>query len=152
MCNASEVSLSRDISLDANEGVKLQGRLDRMDVLQGSGGSQRWVMDYKTENEASLKKRVAKPLEDTQLVFYAALLGGEGLEDEVHASYVAISEKATQAVTQKQVSEALPLLLQGLAHDAQRIQASHALPALGEGRACELCAARGLCRKDGWAA
>jgi ATP-dependent helicase/nuclease subunit B len=25
------------------------------------------------------------------------------------------------------------------------------LPALGEGMACEYCAARGLCRKDFWA-
>ena len=28
--------------------------------------------------------------------------------------------------------------------------AGEPLPALGEGKACEYCAARGLCRKDFW--
>ena len=130
----------------------LKGRLDRIDLLAGSGSdsgaSQRWVMDYKTEGEAALRKRVQQPLEDTQLVFYAALLGG----DDVEASYIAINEKSTSAVMQAQVNEALPLLLGGLQDDAQRMQAGHALPALGEGKACEYCAARGLCRKDFWTA
>ena len=132
--------------------VVLKGRLDRIDLLAGSGSdsgaSQRWVMDYKTEGEAALRKRVQQPLEDTQLVFYAALLGG----DDVEASYIAINEKSTSAVMQAQVNEALPLLLGGLQDDAQRMQAGHALPALGEGKACEYCAARGLCRKDFWTA
>jgi ATP-dependent helicase/nuclease subunit B len=42
-------------------------------------------------------------------------------------------------------------VLQGIAVDVQRIHAGHAMPALGEGMACEYCAARGLCRKDMWA-
>ncbi|MFM7330904.1 MAG: PD-(D/E)XK nuclease family protein [Brachymonas sp.] len=147
---ASELSLSRDISGGVNE-VKLQGRLDRMDLLAGSGASQRWVMDYKTESEATLKKRVIQPLEDTQLVFYAALLGADRAGDEVQASYIAITEKTTKAVTQEKLRDALPVLLDGLAHDAQRMLSGYALPALGEGKACEYCAARGLCRKDGWA-
>jgi ATP-dependent helicase/nuclease subunit B len=151
---ASEISLSRELTGDEEQGdmaITLQGRLDRMDLLQGSGASERWVMDYKTEHESALKKRVAKPLEDTQLVFYAALLSANESQDQVHASYIAVGEKSTQAVTQKQVAEALPLLLTGLVQDARRMQAGHALPALGEGKACEHCAARGLCRKDGWA-
>jgi ATP-dependent helicase/nuclease subunit B len=32
-----------------------------------------------------------------------------------------------------------------------RIAQGAPLPALGEGMACEYCAARGLCRKDFWA-
>ena len=31
-----------------------------------------------------------------------------------------------------------------------RIARGAALPALGEGKACDYCAARGLCRKDFW--
>jgi ATP-dependent helicase/nuclease subunit B len=45
----------------------------------------------------------------------------------------------------------VPMLLAGLADDAQRMREGHALPAMGEGLACEYCAARGLCRKDFWA-
>ena len=43
------------------------------------------------------------------------------------------------------------MLLAGIAHDLQRIGQGQALAALGEGTACEYCAARGLCRKDFWA-
>ncbi len=133
------------------QGIGIQGRLDRVDTLAGSGdcqtGATHMVIDYKTENAASLAKRVSDPLEDTQLVFYAALLGGSN----VRAAYLGVAEKETKIVPQTQVSEALPMLLQGLAQDAQRISTGHGLPALGEGMACEYCAARGLCRKDFWA-
>jgi ATP-dependent helicase/nuclease subunit B len=127
--------------------VLIQGRLDRVDLLAGSGSAQSMVIDYKTENATSLAKRVKEPLEDTQLVFYAALLGKEN----VKAAYLGVAEKETKAVEQTLVNEALPMLLVGLADDAQRIAAGHGLPAMGEGMACEYCAARGLCRKDFWA-
>jgi ATP-dependent helicase/nuclease subunit B len=139
---SSETSLE----LETEGGLKLQGRLDRVDLLAGSGASAQLVMDYKTESSQSLKKRVAEPLEDTQLTFYAALLGKE----EVSAAYLAVGEKTTELIEQLQVNAAVPLLLAGLADDAQRIQGGHTLPAMGEGMACEYCAVRGLCRKDFW--
>jgi ATP-dependent helicase/nuclease subunit B len=129
------------------QGVAIQGRLDRVDVLAGSGGAAHMVIDYKTENSSSLQRRVKEPLEDTQLVFYAALLGKEN----VKAAYLGVAEKEAKVVEQSQVNEALPMLMDGLAHDAQRIAQGHGLPAMGEGMACEYCAARGLCRKDFWA-
>jgi ATP-dependent helicase/nuclease subunit B len=140
---------SSELSLNAQAGdAQLQGRLDRVDILQGSAAQSFQVMDYKTESEQGLKARVAQPLEDTQLVFYAALLG----KADVQASYVSIAEKAVKTVAQPQIEEALPMLLEGLQSDAQRMQAGHALPAHGEGKACDYCAARGLCRKDFWEA
>jgi ATP-dependent helicase/nuclease subunit B len=42
-------------------------------------------------------------------------------------------------------------LLHGIEDDMARIAAGAALPALGEGTACDYCAARGMCRKDFWA-
>jgi ATP-dependent helicase/nuclease subunit B len=42
-------------------------------------------------------------------------------------------------------------LREGLAHDMARVAAGQPMPALGEGRVCDFCAARGLCRKDFWA-
>ncbi len=133
------------------EGVAIQGRLDRVDLLAGSGAATgsftHMVIDYKTESLGSLQRRVKEPLEDTQLVFYAALLGKE----DVKAGYLGVAEKETKVVEQTLVHDALPMLLEGLADDAQRIAAGHGLPAMGEGMACEYCAARGLCRKDFWA-
>ena len=139
---SSELDVQRELA----GGVVLKGRLDRVDVLAGSAAQSFAVIDYKTEAEAALKKRVADPLEDTQLVFYAALLG----RDAVEASYLALAEKEAKTVAQTQVGEALPILLEGLASDARRIAQGHGLPALGEGLACDYCAARGLCRKDFW--
>jgi ATP-dependent helicase/nuclease subunit B len=129
------------------QGVEIHGRLDRVDALAGSGVSTYMVIDYKTESLGSLQRRVKEPLEDTQLVFYAALLG----KANVKAAYLGVAEKETKAVEQTLVNEALPLLQEGLASDAQRIAAGHVLPAMGEGMVCEYCAARGLCRKDFWA-
>jgi ATP-dependent helicase/nuclease subunit B len=139
---SSELEAKLDV-----QGVAIQGRLDRVDTLAGSAAASHMVIDYKTENASSLAKRVKEPLEDTQLVFYAALLGKEN----VKAAYLGVAEKETKVVEQTQVNEALPMLLDGLAIDAQRIAAGHGLPAMGEGMACEYCAARGLCRKDFWA-
>jgi ATP-dependent helicase/nuclease subunit B len=139
-------SSERVAQRELESGETLHGRLDRVDVMAGSGAQHYALIDYKTESAATLKARVAEPLEDTQLVFYAALLGRE----QVQAMYVALGEAQTQSLAQTQVNEALPLLLQGLQHDAQRIRQGHGLPALGEGKACDYCAARGLCRKDFW--
>ncbi len=141
---SSELDVKRDLSSAA---VLLKGRLDRVDILAGSGAQSYSVIDYKTESDASLKARVADPLEDTQLIFYAALLG----KDAVQASYLGLAEKEAKEVPQKHVNGALPLLLQGVAADAVRIAQGHGLPAMGEGKACEYCAARGLCRRDFWA-
>ena len=41
-------------------------------------------------------------------------------------------------------------LLESIASDMARIAAGVPMPALGEGKACEFCAARGMCRKDFW--
>jgi ATP-dependent helicase/nuclease subunit B len=149
---ASEYKAQREL-----QGVRLQGRLDRIDALEGSGPNsepqQRFVIDYKTESDQALRERVSDPLEDTQLAFYAALLGadeGEAESEGVRAAYLGVGEKEAKLVEQKQINEALPYLMEGVTHDAQRIAAGHALPALGEGRVCEFCAARGLCRKDFW--
>jgi ATP-dependent helicase/nuclease subunit B len=87
------------------------------------------------------------PLEDTQLAFYAALLPGRDLQ----AAYLNISERGeVNVVAHPQLEEATQLLQDALQEEMRRIGEGAALPALGEGRACEFCAARGLCRRDRW--
>jgi ATP-dependent helicase/nuclease subunit B len=124
--------------------LTLEGRIDRID-RRPDGGT--LVMDYKTEALASSKDRMKAPLEDTQLAFYALLLGS----DDVEAAYLNVGERGkVESVPHPSLSQAAHLLKEAVQAEMRRVAQGAALPALGEGRACEFCAARGLCRRDGW--
>jgi ATP-dependent helicase/nuclease subunit B len=125
--------------------VTLHGRIDRMDATPDGGVL---VLDYKTENSAKTAARVKNPAEDTQMAFYAALLP----DDTLRAAYLNVGENTTKMVEQKQVMHARDALIEGIVSDMKRIASGAALPALGDGDACVYCKARGLCRKDFWAA
>jgi ATP-dependent helicase/nuclease subunit B len=132
----------RELSI-GNFGLKLVGQLDRIDKLADGTAM---VLDYKTESAANTAKRLKEPLEDTQLAFYAALVGDETLE----AAYVNVSEKLSKTYAQPDIDHSRSALIEGILEDMQAISAGKPLPALGEGAACDYCAARGLCRKDFW--
>lgn len=124
--------------------LTLAGRIDRIDQLADGSAL---VMDYKTEGLPATRSRMATPLEDTQLAFYAVLLP----ERELRAAYLNIGERGeVRAVDHPALTQAAHLLRQGIEVELRRIGQGAPLPALGEGRACEFCAARGLCRRDGW--
>ena len=90
------------------------------------------------------------PFEDTQLAFYAALVRAESPQP-LSAMYLALDgNTGIEEVPHKGVAESADALVQGLAHDLQRLRAGAGLPALGEGRTCEFCEARGVCRRDHW--
>lgn len=124
--------------------LTLQGRIDRIDRTGGGGTL---VMDYKTEGLQATRDRMKTPLEDTQLAFYALLLPGR----EVEAAYLNVGERGeVKAVPHEQLAQAAHLLREAIPAELRRIAQGAPLPALGEGRACEFCAARGLCRRDSW--
>lgn len=133
------------------QGLQLRGRLDRLD--HGPDGQQQ-LLDYKTGSSTELSRKVKQPLEDTQLAFYAALLGGAGSGGEaLSAAYLALDEKgAPKEVRHPLVHQSAQVLLSALGDEWQRLREGAALPALGEGKVCETCEARGLCRRDQWAA
>jgi ATP-dependent helicase/nuclease subunit B len=136
----------RELSI-GNFGLKLVGQLDRIDVQKGTAADGTlMVLDYKTESDTKTKKRLKEPLEDTQLAFYAALVGA----DPIEAAYVNISEKESKTHLQADIDHGRSALIEGILDDMQRISQGEPLPALGEGAACDYCAARGLCRKDFW--
>ncbi|MFN7445232.1 MAG: PD-(D/E)XK nuclease family protein [Curvibacter sp.] len=125
--------------------LTLFGRLDRVD--RGSDGMN-LLIDYKTEGQQITRDRIREPLEDTQLAFYAALQP----DDTLRAAYVNVGERdGCRTFEQEDVVAARDALIEGLLDELGRIAGGAALPALGEGRVCETCAARGLCRKDFWA-
>ena len=124
--------------------LTLVGKIDRIDRLADGSVI---VMDYKTEAPSATARRLKDSTEDTQLPFYAALL----TDDTLAAAYVNVGEKdGTKSYLQTDVVALRDQLLEGIATDMARIEAGALMPALGEGKACEFCAARGLCRKDFW--
>ncbi len=128
-------------------GLALRGRLDRLD--HGPVGAQQ-LLDYKTGQAAGLARKVKTPLEDTQLMFYAALLGGG---EQLSAAYLPLDEAgALKELVHPQVHESVEVMLASLGDEWQRLRDGAALPALGEGEVCDTCEARGLCRRDHWEA
>ncbi|MFG6441033.1 PD-(D/E)XK nuclease family protein [Pelomonas margarita] len=126
-------------------GLTLQGRLDRIDTTpQGT-----LLLDYKTGKAAELRDKLKAPLEDTQLAVYALLMGAD---PALQAAYLALDEPDTlKLVPHEAVSDTALVLRDGLQADLSAVLGGAALPALGEGRVCDYCEARGLCRKDDWA-
>jgi ATP-dependent helicase/nuclease subunit B len=154
----TESAARRELRVNDTLQVTLHGQLDRIDVRRHEGQRQRMVIDYKTGSAEALKRKVATPLEDTQLAFYAALSEPEpgasaGTQDheDVVAAYLHLDVQAVRQFDHAEVAHSAQVLLDGLARDWERLYAGAPMPALGEGSACAFCQARGLCRKDHWA-
>ncbi|WP_428425211.1 PD-(D/E)XK nuclease family protein [Methylibium sp.] len=135
-------------------GLRLRGTLDRVDALPGEGGrSAQRIVDYKTTGVGLLRERLRQPSEDTQLPFYAALLGAVrgAPPGGVQAAYLSLDgREGVSLLPHANVADSAVTLLEGIAADFTRLRAGAPLPALGEGSACEYCSARGLCRRDHW--
>ena len=124
--------------------IELFGKIDRIDQLPDGS---RLVMDYKTEPRTTTQARLKDRGEDTQLTFYAALLH----DDTLAAAYISLAEKEpAKTCEQPDIVVLRDDLIGGIVSDLQRIAAGTLMSAMGEGKACEFCAARGLCRKDFW--
>jgi ATP-dependent helicase/nuclease subunit B len=130
------------------DGVVLDGRLDRIDTNSDGAAM---LIDYKTGGREKVKKRLAEPLEDTQLAFYAALLTDERSDTPPRAIYLSLAEREPpRAFEHKDVALSAALLVDGLAGDLDALRQGDGAPALGEGDVCETCEMRGLCRRDHW--
>lgn len=139
----------RRLALPGLPEVELYGVLDRID-RRPDGTPE--LLDYKTGSASSLKDKLRAPLEDTQLAFYAALLDPTGTQ-ALAAAYLPLDTRDELApLPHPQVGRSAQRLLVALAGELARVRDGAPLPALGEGRTCELCEARGLCRRDDWSA
>ncbi|MBC7547313.1 MAG: PD-(D/E)XK nuclease family protein [Polaromonas sp.] len=129
-------------------GLTLIGTIDRVDVVHApSGVPFRLVIDYKTEPRTTTAERIKSGGEDTQLAFYAALMA----DDTLTAAYVNLGEKeATKTYDQPAINDMRVGVIESVLSDMSRIADGAVLPALGEGKSCDYCNARGLCRKDFW--
>ncbi|HSC64459.1 MAG TPA: PD-(D/E)XK nuclease family protein [Caldimonas sp.] len=130
------------------EGVELHGYIDRIDRREAEDGETIELIDYKTGSVEKLKETLREPLEDTQLAFYAALVGDDV---PVTASYLAVDRtRGLMQIAHHRVADDARTLVAGIADDMNRLRQGAGLRALGEGSACDYCRARGLCRRDHW--
>ena len=124
--------------------LQLRGRIDRIDRATDGGDL---LIDYKTERLDNTKKRVNAGSEETQLPFYALLAGSEA----PRAAYLNLAEReAPTLMPMRDLEHLVAALHAGMTDDMERIAQGAPLPALGEGKVCDWCEVRGLCRKDFW--
>lgn len=130
--------------------VELYGRIDRIDRRERPEPGEE-LIDYKTGSADKLREKVRRPLEDTQLAFYAALLQPQS-SAPLRAMYLALdSSRGIEQHEHKDVDTSAHALVEGLTQDLLRLRGGAGMPALGSGASCDFCAARGLCRRDHWA-
>jgi ATP-dependent helicase/nuclease subunit B len=148
----AEGEQAHEIDLPAPAAVTLHGRIDRADRRRDAGTEVLELIDYKTGSETALRQQVRQPLEDTQLAFYAALMRPH-TDASLQAVYLLLDAgHEIRQVPHPEVEASAQALVEGLSDELARIRAGAGLPALGEGRVCDFCEARGLCRKDQWSA
>jgi ATP-dependent helicase/nuclease subunit B len=124
--------------------ITLIGKLDRVDT-QADGTP--LVLDYKTEARTLTAERLKPTTQDTQIAFYGALISN----DTLGAAYINLGEKEpSKTYNQPDIVHLRDQLIEGILSDTYRIAEGVGLRAMGEGKSCDFCAARGLCRKDFW--
>jgi ATP-dependent helicase/nuclease subunit B len=134
-------------------GLALYGRVDRIDRVAREAGPALELIDYKTGSAERLRERLKVPLEDTQLAVYAALVAARDAGATLEAGYLPVDERdRLQLVHHHDVAATAQALVANLGAELARVRDGAPLPALGEGEACTWCEARGLCRRDHWAA
>ncbi|MDQ6680278.1 MAG: PD-(D/E)XK nuclease family protein, partial [Pseudomonadota bacterium] len=136
-------------------GIEMRGIIDRVDSVPGDAfGPVTQLIDYKTGSAQVLRELLKSPLEDTQLAFYAALMAEQSAAGgAVGALYLPLDESGPiKALEHRDVEASARRLVAEVGGELARIRLGAALPALGEGRACTYCEARGLCRRDQWPA
>lgn len=137
----SELVRETALPLAGGGEVRLHGRLDRLD--RRADGSEA-VLDYKTQDVARLRRRLAEPAEDVQLACYALLQGDRADE----AAYVALDGDKPAEAALTEVQAAARAQSRRLADLVVALRGGAVLPAHGAEAACEHCEARGLCRRD----
>ena len=139
----TEGEQERQITLELSDTqLTLVGRLDRVDRHQDGRLA---VIDYKTSNKSSLKKKLSG-FEDHQLAFYGLLCAPRPAE----AAYLAVDTDKPEYLRAEPYEDWCDQLAGRLREDFDNIRRGALLPASGASGSCEHCDAVGLCRKGAW--
>lgn len=134
---AAEVSLAKPVTL-ADAHCILHGRADRIDL----GPAGLVVLDYKTQGEATLRRKIQSQGEDVQLSTYA------WLADAAQVAFVGIDQSPVRTYADKEDAAAARTEAERIAATLGALAAGAPLPAQGTPQACQWCEMRGLCRKE----
>ena len=123
------------------EGVRLRGRIDRLDTKEGA----RRVLDYKMQDAQKLGNKLKEPGEDVQLACYAYAY------EASEAAFVSIENgKVKSVVAKHDVMQLAQLNAQRLVRVMDSLHSGAGMPANGIDVACMYCEMRGVCRKGEW--
>jgi inactivated superfamily I helicase len=144
------------------EGVRVHGKLDRLDVMRDSTGEPvaYAVLDYKTSNATLLNKKRNDPVLDAQLALYAALL--EQLDmPAAQAAYWRLHDGLNEANPSKAYDHSKKTIyeLKELPTDIDTVQtavraawqtlaSSGVAPATPSESACQYCQYQAVCRSS----
>lgn len=150
---AGEVEVEAEI--EGWGATKLRGRLDRIDTYTVENAPNCEAIDYKTGSTEGLATKAKSGLEDTQLAVYAALIESQAgfpvAAEGPSGMYLSLDDKTgVVEVRHEELGETTRSFLAGVALDLERIRAGVPLRALGEGRSCQHCSVKGLCRREHW--
>jgi ATP-dependent helicase/DNAse subunit B len=144
------------------EGVRVHGKLDRLDVIRDATGQAQGyaVMDYKTSSEAMLKQKRDEPLLDAQLALYAVLLELQDMP-AAQAAYWRLHDGLYESTNVKDdyhskktllAIDDLPLHMDSVQQAVQtawqNLANSGTAPATPSEAACQYCTYRTVCRSD----
>ncbi len=123
------------------EGVRLRGRIDRLDVR----GEEKRVLDYKTQSDTILRNKLREPGEDVQLACYAYA------HEAADAAFVSIENGKVKLVEPKDdVPQLAQLNAERLVQVMGHIRGGAGLPANGIDAVRALRDARGVSQGE-WA-
>jgi ATP-dependent helicase/nuclease subunit B len=149
---AGELAGGFDLPLDNGETLRVEGRIDRLD-LNDASDKQTGVIDYKAREEKPLRDKLKRPGEDVQLAVYATLAEAKHPERTVtEAAYLAIMRNNVKSINYPEPQTAGAENIERLSGMWNALYDGAALPAQGVDAVCQRCAMRGLCRKDYWLA
>ena len=145
-CFFGEGEIKKELRITTPQGrtLILRGRIDRVDQGRDNAIT---VIDYKTQREEVLRKKIAAPGEDVQLPVYALLWGGP----LAAALFLSLEREGVKAIALKDDINTLAREVSarlGVLHDA--LHAGAAMPAQGVDAACQYCEMDGLCRRGHW--
>jgi len=145
---AAESEHAIDIELADGTTLRLEGRLDRIDVREAGTACELAVVDYKMRAASDLRRAAKEPGEDVQLPVYAALLGPETRQ----VFYLALDGKQAQAIAMDDdANSEIGKAIDRLADVFARLRGGAPLPAQGIESVCRHCEMSGLCRRQYWA-
>jgi len=143
------VAVEAEKSIQLQNGVQLNGQLDRIDTQREK---QLAVIDYKTGRTAKLEEILNG--EAVQLPLYALMVNNSNIDNVAQVGYLEFANDGSVSMplllTHDQLSELAPAVAQRLADLVTQLQQGKGMPAWGDEKTCNWCDMSLLCRRTAW--